>query len=653
MTLPTLCLNMIVKNESLIITRLLDSVLPIIDCYCICDTGSTDNTIEVIQNYFNDKNITGRIVQEPFLNFSYNRNIALQYCLGMSDYVLLVDADMCLQINNFSKSMLRLADCFHLLQGNNNFQYKNVRIIKNSGLFQYNGVTHEHIQWPSNTTIHYFSKDFLFLHDFADGGCKHNKFQRDIQLLQQGLLDEPNNERYQFYLANSYFDIDQFNEAIPQYLERIKMGGWKEEIWYSYYRLGLCHANIKNMKDALWYWMEAYNYNPERIESLYQIILNYRLEGKNKAAFAIYKICKEELDKKRNLDHCLFLHKDIYDYKLDFEYTIIAAYNGITNINNEVIKILNSTTLQCTVSNLLRNMKFYPFVLQCTNLTIFDEVLENGFVSSSSSLCPTLYNKGNYIMNIRYVNYHIFENGKYKTDKQIISLNKFVILNKNMEKIQTYDIPNEESSRLYVGIEDIRIFPFQDNYFYIGTTFHETNTMGMNFGRYPAKWDELMFYKQGKDIYQHFDKSSQCEKNWALINWKNEIHIIYKWHPLTICKLNNDCIEILERRNTPQLFSLLRGSTCGYLYDNEYWFVTHIVSHENPRHYYHVIVVLDSNLNVSRYSAPFKFSGKPIEYCLSIVIENDKVLMNYSEWDRSTRIGSYDKKYIDSLLTFN
>jgi len=35
---PTLCLNMIVKNESKIILRLLDSVLPIIDCYCICDT---------------------------------------------------------------------------------------------------------------------------------------------------------------------------------------------------------------------------------------------------------------------------------------------------------------------------------------------------------------------------------------------------------------------------------------------------------------------------------------------------------------------------------------------------------------------------------------------------------------------------------------
>jgi glycosyltransferase involved in cell wall biosynthesis len=46
---------MIVKNESKIITRLFDSVISIIDCYCICDTGSTDDTINIIQNYFEKK----------------------------------------------------------------------------------------------------------------------------------------------------------------------------------------------------------------------------------------------------------------------------------------------------------------------------------------------------------------------------------------------------------------------------------------------------------------------------------------------------------------------------------------------------------------------------------------------------------------------
>ena len=49
----SLCLNMIVRNESKIITRLLTSVLPIIDTYVICDTGSTDDTVSIIKDFFN------------------------------------------------------------------------------------------------------------------------------------------------------------------------------------------------------------------------------------------------------------------------------------------------------------------------------------------------------------------------------------------------------------------------------------------------------------------------------------------------------------------------------------------------------------------------------------------------------------------------
>jgi hypothetical protein len=65
-----------------------------------------------------------------------------------------------------------------------------------------------------------------------------------------------------------------------------------------------------------------------------------------------------------------------------------------------------------------------------------------------------------------------------------------------------------------------------------------------------------------------------------------------------------------------------------------------------------MISVFDSNMNLLRYSAPFKFEGEPIEYCLSIIVEHERVLINYSVWDRTTKIGVYDKKYIDSLLIY-
>ena len=232
---PTLCLNMIVKNESKIIIRLLESVSSIIDCYCICDTGSTDNTIELIQDFFKGKGISGKIVEEPFKNFAYNRTFALKSCSGMSDYALLMDADMILEVRDFDKSRLSEADSFCLLQGNDSFYYQNMRIVKNNGNFKYLGVTHEHVSTPPNNHNINIKKNELFIRDVGDGGSKADKFERDIRLLLDGLKEEPNNVRYHFYLANSYKDSGHFSEAIDYYKKRLALGDWEQEVWYSYY----------------------------------------------------------------------------------------------------------------------------------------------------------------------------------------------------------------------------------------------------------------------------------------------------------------------------------------------------------------------------------------------------------------------------------
>ena len=120
--MPKICLNMIVKNESKIITRFFDSVLPFIDGYCICDTGSSDDTKEVIRTYFKEKELPGKVVEKEFVDFSTNRNFALHACHTMKDmdYVLLLDADMKLifdniDINQFKTTMDK--DAYFLFQG--------------------------------------------------------------------------------------------------------------------------------------------------------------------------------------------------------------------------------------------------------------------------------------------------------------------------------------------------------------------------------------------------------------------------------------------------------------------------------------------------------------------------------------------------------
>jgi glycosyltransferase involved in cell wall biosynthesis len=87
----TLCLNMIVKDESHIIEQTLENICQHfkLDYWVISDTGSSDRTPEIIENFFKAKNIQGEIIYEAWQNFSYNRNIALKACLGKSDYILI------------------------------------------------------------------------------------------------------------------------------------------------------------------------------------------------------------------------------------------------------------------------------------------------------------------------------------------------------------------------------------------------------------------------------------------------------------------------------------------------------------------------------------------------------------------------------------
>ncbi|MFY7728124.1 MAG: tetratricopeptide repeat-containing glycosyltransferase [Flavobacterium sp.] len=660
---------MIVKNESRIITRLFDSVLPIIDMYCICDTGSTDNTVEVIESYFREKKIPGKIIHEPFRNFCHNRTKALHACNGMSDYVLLLDADMILEIKQFDKASLSKADSFHILQGNESFHYQNMRIVRNNGLYSYTGVTHEYINVPKDNRLMAIRRDELFIRDIGDGGAKADKFERDIRLLLEGIQEEPDNVRYYFYLGNSFHDSGQFEKAIDYYKQRIQMGGWREEVWYSYYRIGLCYKHLGRFADALYYWLEGYQFYPERLEALYEIISHYRVESKHKLCFMFYQLAKRVLDQKMCRDNYLFLHNDVYTYKLDYEYTIFANYIGVRNIDNEVVTIFNHSQDDKLVSNLLSNMKFYKHILKPKGVFTMDDHVQkevNGemipFWSSSSSMIPTAIGDG-YICNVRYVNYYIDGNGSYKhCERHIITLNRMLTFDTHFNQTSEVWMNTGYDGRRYIGVEDVRLYydpqmmVSPSRLLYIGTGYHASEQIGVVMGDIDGQCMSKV------ELRQPF-KPTSCEKNWTFVKYRGKTRVLYQWFPLTICELpdytnSNKSIQLLESRQMPRIFSRVRGSTCGFQYtppsasSMELWFVVHLVSYESPRHYYHMIVVFDSDMRLLRYSAPFKFEGEPIEYCLSIVVEHERVLLNHSTWDRTTRIGIYDKSYIDSLLNY-
>lgn len=87
----TLCLVMIVRNESKVIKRCLDRVKDKIDYWVIVDTGSDDNTMEIIRETLKD--IPGELHQQEWINFGKNRTQSLALAKDKADYLLLCDAD--------------------------------------------------------------------------------------------------------------------------------------------------------------------------------------------------------------------------------------------------------------------------------------------------------------------------------------------------------------------------------------------------------------------------------------------------------------------------------------------------------------------------------------------------------------------------------
>lgn len=658
----SICLNMIVKNESAIIRRLIDSVLPIIDSYCICDTGSTDKTPEIIESYFALSGIPGKVVREPFQDFGYNRSNALGHCIGMdnADYLLLIDADMVLQIpKNFDvirfKEYVASADAHYMLQGTETFFYKNIRLVRNKPGINYWGVTHEYMNLPVGTKYGFFNKCDIFIWDIGDGGAKTDKFERDIRLLKQGLKDIPNNDRYTFYLANSLRDAGKMDEAIEMYNKRIALGGWIEEPWYSHYSLGKIYKHRNEMDKAVFHWLEAYSCNPTRIENLYEIVNYYRNNGKNDLAYMFYKIAREKRAEIKNWDF-LFLEKDIYDFKLDYEFSIFGYYVNADKYDlvRCSMDLLNYHTVEPKIyKNILSNYKFYVPQIEGMHeerykvfSSVGDELMkQDGFIGSTPTVC---FHNGELIVNRRFVNYKIDENGNYINREKIITKNVLAYFNENEQKEEAVLLKyNTEYDGYYEGLEDVRLISYKGKLLYNANRGVD-NKMLIEHG-------EIELYETRGERLLKKENQNQIEKNWVLFCDANDnLKCVYKWHPLTIGSPEYGQLRDIQTINTPLAFKNIRGSSNGVIIGDELWFLTHLVSYEDRRHYYHMMVVLDPvTYGLKRYTPLFTFTGKMVEYSLGFVEVDEDILIGYSVMDKETNFIRVKKKWFSYMFARN
>jgi len=624
-SITKLILLIMIKNESSIIRRCLESATLVCDAICVCDTGSTDNTVEIVTDFFKNCAIPGRLYSQPWMNFGHNRSesflasVDLCKSLGWSPdttYAVLLDADMKFYIGpEFNKDKLS-SPGYCIIQKSPGIEYYNTRFVKIGFPWKCVGVTHEYWDGYNCESL---SENFAYIDDIGDGGCKSDKFERDVRLLEEGLKQDPKNVRYMFYLAQSYKDCGNIDKSIEFYLKRIDAGGWGEEIWYSMYTIMKLYAEKGDTAMMEMWGQKAYEFNGERVENILFMVQHFRDKRQYHKAWHYWNIGYG----KPKPNDILFLEPEAYINAFDKERLIIYDYiypNKKSELLEHAIKYYNSYNDEWAYSLIKWFVQKIP--VKTRNLKF--QTLGD-FLPTSTSFCKQ---NDVYIVNVRYVNYRIQPNGSYLMCENGIINNTNCVRTQNyscvmdsnfniispLQKMEIHDAPTQHSH--IKGLEDVRVFTEGNNVRYIATTFEYSynSKIRQHTGIYNIQLNQ---FENNTSLRPPVE--SDCEKNW--IPYKDN-KIIYKWYPLQIGSIHSDRLVIDKYQDTPLFFKHIRGSSCFVEEGGFMWGIVHCVIYEQPRKYYHCIVKLKDTTLIS-YTYPFYFQNNAIEYCLSIEKQGD------------------------------
>jgi beta-1,4-mannosyl-glycoprotein beta-1,4-N-acetylglucosaminyltransferase len=358
----TLCLNMIVKDEAHIIEETFNKLLSkvVIDYYVICDTGSTDDTVTIIKKYFEKCGIPGEIHLHEWKNFGYNRTLALEAAYKKSDYLLIFDADDYIEGDINLKNLT--FDGYMLKFGSSDSSYERMSLVKNNIVWKYIGVLHEYIKCDRDFITGYITGNYFIVSGRTSSRNKDpKKYQKDAEILEKGYYESIDNgdnlhNRYVYYCANSYLDAGIKDKAIEWYKKTLVSQGWFDERYNSCLKLW----NLTGDRD---YLVQSFDFNPRRVEGIYQLIRHYTCEFKYTTAMNYYNFIRNYYENKwDDLSTKLFSNVHAYTFYLPYYMIIVSekCKDYATGIKMYSIIFEHKTIVdQWWFNNLLFNIQFF------------------------------------------------------------------------------------------------------------------------------------------------------------------------------------------------------------------------------------------------------------------------------------------------------
>lgn len=363
MTHPRICLNMIVKDEAHVIERCLRSVIPFITSWCIADTGSTDNTIEVIKATMADAGIPGKIVEHDWSDFGINRTLALRAAERVATdtecgYFMFIDADEELVSSGEHDLTNPTKDICQVTTEYGSIEYARTLLATTNRRWRWVGALHEYLapegKLPASVdTI----EPTLRLKVNTDGARSRDpeKYQKDTLVLEQENEREPNNPRTVFYLAQCHRDAGNVNIALSLYRQRSNMGGWDQEVWYSLLQCGLLNFRLGNRNEGILDLEAAARTIPTRLEPMVTLAAYYRSSSLWENARFWASVAYACVQTGAAAQRGLFYSVEDHTWRPADEYSLALYYTGNKELGEQILtELINDSQTKYRVPDVAR-----------------------------------------------------------------------------------------------------------------------------------------------------------------------------------------------------------------------------------------------------------------------------------------------------------
>jgi tetratricopeptide (TPR) repeat protein len=456
-----------------------------------------------------------------------------------------------------------------------------------------------------------------------------------------------------FELAFKAEELGEYDEAIRLYKKSFEQIESSSDLWKIKLQLGKCYQAKGEWSEALYWYLESYKMDSNRIDPLLALSTYYRSVGDNELAYIFAKHGSR--------------FAPLRDYQIDHELSIVSFY---TRFKEDGYKAASDLMIsrdapwhiksQAFLNVLyyvehLKNAHFRPILIDLP--FICDESVERYHPTNPSILCT----ESGYKVICRAVNYTqkgakefdtVDPLGYFQTRNFLIDYSKDFKILSSQEIIE--DLPRYRHPTCNVlGLEDARLFSFQNSLWFTCTNRDNTLDGVPQISLCKLGEDaqvESMIPLQGPDPYR-------CEKNWLPFIENGTFYTIYSYDPFIVYKpdiYTGECaLEINYKPNHD--FSQFRGSAGPVKFGDGYLILVHEVVFlpDFSRCYLHRFVELDRRFFVKGLSKPFVFLHQGVEFCPSMTLnhEGTHLVLAVGIEDNKAFLCTVDLKTVKSLLT--